>query len=168
MDNAIEIDSAAGPLRLRPERAEDEGFRFALFCQSRPAEFALLQLDTAAMEQLMRIQFRAQTAGYRGAFPEAQLRIVERAGTPIGRIVIDRSAAGLRIVDQALLAAERNRGIGSAIMRQLIDEARDAGLPLRLKVAATNTAAARLYLRLGFVAVETEPMSVEMEWQAQA
>jgi ribosomal protein S18 acetylase RimI-like enzyme len=167
-DDVIEIGSALGVLHLRPERDDDDAFRFKLFCESRPAEFALLQLDPAAFEQLMRFQFQAQTLTYRANFPDARFDIIERDGAPIGRIVVNRPGTMLHIVDQAIVPALRNRGIGTAIMKALMDEAGHAGLPVRLKVASTNDPSMRLYLRLGFVPIRVEPLYIEMEWRAPA
>ncbi len=161
-------DQAHGQLSLRPERKQDDAFRFQLFCESRPAEFALLQLEPAALDQLMRFQFQAQTMTYRTNFPNARFDIVELDGVPIGRIVVERSGTALRIVDQAIVPAQRNRGFGSAIMRALMDEAGHAGKTMRLKVASTNDPSMRLYLRLGFVPIETDPFYIEMEWPPPA
>jgi ribosomal protein S18 acetylase RimI-like enzyme len=160
-----EISLPLGLLRLRPEQAADQAICFRLFCDSRPAEFELLRLAAADFDQLMQFQFRAQSLGYRGSFPNARFDIIELEGVPIGRIVVDRPGDVLHIVDQALLPSERGRGIGSAIMRALMDEARRAGLPVRLKVASTNAPARRLYLRLGFVPIASDQqIFMEMEW----
>jgi ribosomal protein S18 acetylase RimI-like enzyme len=154
-----------GKLCLRPERQEDDAFRFTLFCESRLAELALLQLAPAAFDQLMRLQFRAQTTSYRSTFPYARFDMIELDGVPVGRIVTDRSGAAWRIVDQAITPAMRNRGLGTAIMTALMDEAGRAGQAVRLQVASTNDPSMRLYLRLGFVPVETDPFYIEMEWR---
>jgi ribosomal protein S18 acetylase RimI-like enzyme len=163
-EDVIEIGSALGMLRLRPEHDDDQAFRFQLFCQSRPAEFALLRLDPAAMEQLMRFQFQAQTVSYRTSFPNARFDIIELDHLPVGRIVVDRPGHELHIVDQAIVPPLRNRGLGTAIMKALMDEAGRAGLKVRLLVASTNDPSMRLYLRLGFVPIATEPFYIEMEW----
>jgi ribosomal protein S18 acetylase RimI-like enzyme len=115
----------------------------------------------------MRFQFQAQTTSYRSQYPTAESDIIELDGHPIARIVVDRSAAGLRIVDQAIAPEFRNRGIGTAIMRSVMDEARKAALPLRLHVASDNEAALRLYLRLGFVLTpNATAVYSELEWKA--
>ncbi|MEN3378932.1 MAG: hypothetical protein V7604_4287, partial [Hyphomicrobiales bacterium] len=87
---------------------------------------------------------------------------------PIGRIVVDRPGTVLHIVDQAIVPYMRNRGIGTAIMQSLMDEARAAGLPVRLQVASSNDPSMRLYARLGFVPIQETPAYVEMEWKATA
>lgn len=165
----VVIDSALGLLQLRLERETDRDFRFHLFCESRPAEFALLrqQLAPEAFAQLMQFQFQAQSGSYRNQFPQARFDIVEFDDRPIGRIIVDRPGRVLHIVDQAIVPAMRNKGIGTAIMRSLMDEAGIAGLPVRLKVASSNDPSMRLYQRLGFVPIQTVPLYIEMEWRAE-
>jgi ribosomal protein S18 acetylase RimI-like enzyme len=131
-------------------------------------EFALLRLEPAAFDQLMRFHFRSQTAGYRANFPGARFDIIELASLPIGRIVVDRPRDVLHIVDQAIVPSQRNRGVGTTIMKALMDEAGRAGQKVRLMVASTNDPAMRLYRRLGFAPIATDPLSIEMEWRAPA
>ena len=52
-------------------------------------------------------------------------------------------------------------------MRSLMDEARAAGLPVRLKVADNNDASMRLYARLGFVPIQEIPAYIEMDARAR-
>jgi ribosomal protein S18 acetylase RimI-like enzyme len=165
-DDVIEIASSLGPVRLRPEQEHDHAFRFALFCETHCAQFALLPLEPAALEQLLSLQFRAQTASYRANFPNARFDVIELEHQPVGRIVVDRPGDHLHIVDQAISAPLRNRGLGSTIMQALMDEANQAGQMVRLKVAVANQGAMRLYRRLGFVPVVTEPLYIEMQWPA--
>lgn len=167
MSKTSAIASPVGVLQRRDERGDDDDFRFRLFCQSRPPGLSALPLAPAAMEQLMRLQFRAQTNSYRAEFPAAQFHIIELDARPIGRIIVDRSEARLLIVDQAIVPELRRRGIGTAIMRSVMDEAATSALPVRLQVASDNDPARRLYLRLGFVAVSSAtPMYTELEWNA--
>jgi ribosomal protein S18 acetylase RimI-like enzyme len=165
MPDTIEIPSPRGTLCLRPEREDDQAFRVRLFGDSRP-DLALL--PATARQQIMTLQFRAQTLSYGAQFPQARHDIIELDGVAIGRIVVDRSAAAIRIVDQALAPQSRNLGIGSAIMRALMQEAARTRLPLRLHVASSNDAARRLYARLGFVPVDTSATHVELEWRTPA
>jgi ribosomal protein S18 acetylase RimI-like enzyme len=167
MEEALDIPWSLGALRLRPERAEDRDFRLRLFLDSRLPEFALLErsVGAATYQQVMRMQFEAQTVSYRTNFPRARFDIIELDGEAIGRIVVDRPGGMIHIVDQAVTPGLRNRGIGSAIMRALMDEAATCELPVRLKVASSNDPSMRLYLRLGFEPIETAPLYLEMEWR---
>jgi ribosomal protein S18 acetylase RimI-like enzyme len=141
---------SAGRVRRRPERPADDAFRFDLFCGSRPPGEDLSVFDAPLRERLMRQQFKGQTASYRENYPDACFEIVERDGAPIGRIGTARTPDALLIVDIALIASERRRGIGASLVNGVLIEARAAGLPVRLSVLANNAAALRFYLRLGF------------------
>jgi ribosomal protein S18 acetylase RimI-like enzyme len=72
------------------------------------------------------------------------------------------------IVDLALIASWRGRGIGARLANGVLDEARAAGLPVRLSVFANNAAALRFYLRLGFKPVESSGFSLRLEWRDQS
>ena len=160
------IPTPCGPVRLRAETASDDSFRYTLFCQSRPSEWEALRADPELFERIMRHQFVAQDVGYRTQVPAAAFDIIERDDAPIGRIIVDRRPAVLHIVDQAILPKWRNRGIGTAIMRHLLDEATAAGLPVRLYVASDNDPSLRLYLRLGFRRIASSTAYIHLEWTA--
>jgi tetratricopeptide (TPR) repeat protein/ribosomal protein S18 acetylase RimI-like enzyme len=164
--HAYTVESPRGTVRLRSEGEDDAAFRFALFCDSRP-EWAMLPLQGEARMRLLRQQFEAQTGSYRAQWPNANRDIIELDGEPIGRVVISRAREGLRLIDIALLPAHRSRGIGTAIVSGLIGEARIAGLPLKLDVAASNAAALRFYRRLGFAVVASAPPYIQLDWRAE-
>lgn len=164
MTNTIEIPSPHGMIRLRPERAEDHGFRYQLFCDSRLPEWYVVPMDPAMRAQLMEHQFRAQTETYLARFPRARFDILELGGERIGRIVVNRPGPYLHLVDHNIVPQLRNKGLGTTIMRALMAEARSAGIPFRLKVASSNDPSLRLYLRLGFVPIQEIPAYIELEW----
>jgi ribosomal protein S18 acetylase RimI-like enzyme len=157
--------SFSGGLVRRPEREVDEGFRFDLFCGSRAPGEDLSALDAPLRERLMRQQFQGQNASYRANYPDARFEIVEHAGAPIGRIVTARTPDAVLIVDIALIAAWRRRGIGASLVNGVLGEARAAGLPVRLSVLANNAPALRFYLRLGFKQIETSAIDMRLEWR---
>jgi len=160
---APDIPSPAGVVRLRPECDEDRDFRYQLFCDSRQPEFALV-LPPDVFQQLMAHQFQAQTVSYRAQFPQARFDIIELDGRPIGRIVVDRPGDRLHLIDQAIVPEMRGRGIGTAIMRALMDEAAARRVPVTLEAASSNDPSMRLYLRLGFVPTETAQPYIELAW----
>jgi ribosomal protein S18 acetylase RimI-like enzyme len=166
-NDAIDIPSTHGVLRLRPEAPADADFRFQLFCDSRLPEWYQVELAPEVREQLMRHQFQAQTMTYRARFPAARHDIIWLAGERIGRIVVNRPGDQVHIVDHAIVPALRNQGIGTAIMRSLMDEAAHAGLPVRLKVASSNDPSLRLYRRLGFTPIADAPAYIELEWRGE-
>jgi len=110
-----------------------------------------LQYDTRPeqIEAFCLSQFEAQEAHYREHFPSCEYLVVERESTPIGRLYRDRRGDEIRVVDIALLEAERGCGVGGRLMQDVLDEAAALGLMVRIHVEKTNPAR-RLYDRLGF------------------
>lgn len=81
---------------------------------------------------------------------------------PVGFWSVTRSSKTVTIQRIAVVPAYQNRGIGSSLIRELIDVARAAGRRLELQVFATNRAR-RLYERLGFRVVRASATHFEME-----
>jgi len=86
---------------------------------------------------------------YHRNFPEAAFLVVEANAVPIGRLYLHRRSDEIRVVDIALLTEHRGRGIGEVLMRQVIAEADEKRLPVRIHVEHVNPAQ-HLYDRLGF------------------
>ena len=148
----------------RPETPQDADFRYALFRGSRQPQESLPGLDPELADRLFRHQFAGQVASYRDAYPAARHDIVEVDGAPVGRIVVDKAAAGWTVVDIALVETWRGRGLGTRLLAEVIAQA--AGVPVRLRVATHNAAAQRLYARLGFVRVAATEIDVELVHRA--
>jgi len=110
---------------------------------------ALLDWPPAEKAAFLEQQFQAQDTAYRGAYDACRFDIIELDGEPVGRLYVDRRDDDIRIVDIALLAQYRNRGIGGALLRQLLDEGAATGRSVSIHVEKHNPALA-LYQRLGF------------------
>jgi ribosomal protein S18 acetylase RimI-like enzyme len=158
----------AGSFCRRPERGSDAAFCYALFCQSRGPGEDFAFIDPSLRDQLLRQQFAGQSATYHAQYPDARFEILEQGGVPIGRIVTERAADALTIVDIALLPDWRGRGIGTQVLAAIRDEAQASGLPVRLSVFLTNTAALRLYERLGFAPVAASEIDMVLEWRPRS
>lgn len=137
---------------LRPETDADLPFLRALYATTREDELALLPWSAEQKSAFVAMQFDAQHRHYRAQFPDASFEVVELAGTPIGRLYVDRRRDEVRLVDVALLPEHRGHGLGSALLEAIVAEADAAGLPVTLHVEPRNPAA-RLYARLGFAVV---------------
>ena len=86
-------------------------------------------------------------------------------GEPAGILAVEVDASHLRLEKIYLLPAFQRRGIGSQLITELIHSVRASNKPIRLRVLAANSAARRLYQRLGFVATEVTPQRVFMEYR---
>lgn len=72
-------------------------------------------------------------------------------GVAVGRLCLDSSAMPWHLIDLALVENAQGRGIGSAVLRRLCDEAARASIGILLDVGRDNPRAEALYLRAGFV-----------------
>jgi GNAT superfamily N-acetyltransferase len=106
-----------------------------------------------------------QRARFLAATDPATHRVVELDGRPVGCLAVRRLPDEVRLNRVLLLPEFQNRGIGTRLVREVLDEARAAGLPVRLRVFRVNPAS-RLYERLGFVATGETDTHVLMEHTA--
>ncbi|MDR3529658.1 MAG: GNAT family N-acetyltransferase [Rhodopila sp.] len=159
------LETARGPVVLRPEQSADGDFLYALFRSHALPGFAALPIDDAMKESLVRMQFTSQTATYRAQYPDARFLVLECDRTPIGRLVLHEGADAATIVDLALLPHTRGGGIGSAVLGGLVTTLRPRGTALRCTVLCTNEASLRMCRRAGFVPIRESPPHVELEWR---
>ena len=90
-------------------------------------------------------------------------RIILVGGMPAGLVALEDRCEEVWI-DEIQVASEwRGKGIGSAILRDLIDRARADRKALRLRVLRENARAQRLYRQLGFVVAGETPTHLLME-----
>ena len=140
-------------LGFRPATEADLPFLSLLYASTRLEELAVTAWSEAQKAAFLDMQFQAQHAHYRKHYPEADWLVVERAGQDIGRLYIERWPSQHRIIDIAFLPEHRRKGYGSALLRDLIDEAWLAGKSVSIHVEKNNPAR-RLYVELGFAVLE--------------
>jgi ribosomal protein S18 acetylase RimI-like enzyme len=80
-----------------------------------------------------------------------QIIIVD--GKDVGRLAVDHYPNRIELRHIEILPAYQGRGVGAAIIRDILEEARQVNLPVTLMVLNVNPAK-RLYERLGFRTVE--------------
>jgi ribosomal protein S18 acetylase RimI-like enzyme len=144
----------AHPLRpaaitLRSIADDDLGFLSDLYALGRAEEMSQVDWPPEAKRAFLQHQFELQHAYYHANYPGADFLVVEHAEERIGRIYVYRSAGDIRLMDIALIPQQRGRGIGSALLAELIEESERTGASISLHVEADNPVQ-RLYQRLGF------------------
>ncbi|MGH2876210.1 MAG: GNAT family N-acetyltransferase [Solirubrobacteraceae bacterium] len=152
-------------MSLRPATAADGPFLRAVHASTLSAELAALRHDADAADVFARMQFDLQERGYRAAHPAAAFLVVLLDDRPSGRLYVDRTPAEIHVLEIALLPEHRGRGIGTELLRGLIDEARQSGRRVTLSVLRFNPALA-LYRRLGFSATGSDEVRTQLEWRA--
>lgn len=150
-------------VRLRPVEAADEDFLLSVYASSRADEMALVPWDEEQKLAFLRSQFRAQHAQYQERFPNAEYDIILYRGSPAGRLWIGRTPEQIRLLDIAILPEFQNRGIGATLLKRLLAESEQSGLPLRHMVFKLNTAALRFYQRFGFKQIDDVGAYLHME-----
>ena len=150
-------------ISFRPESEQDIPFLRKLYSSTRVQEMAQVGWTGEEKESFLTMQFEAQRRHYQAQFPRADYLVVEEDGMAIGRIYVDRGAEEMRLIDITLVPLARNKGLGGALLRDLLDEGRARGTPVRIHVEKFNPAM-RLYLRLGFRPIEDRGVYQFLEW----
>jgi GNAT superfamily N-acetyltransferase len=161
---AVGLAAATGlNVGLRTITAADAALVREIYASTRDAEMAVVPWDDEFKQQFLDMQWRAQTHHYDTHNPHADFDLVLLDGEPVGRLYVDRSTEHLELLDIALFASHRSQGIGTLLIRCLMDEARRDGRALRCHVERFNRAG-QLYQRLGFRPIADAGMYVQLEW----
>lgn len=151
-------------VELRVVEDGDQDFLFSVYASTRADEMNLVDWSDAQKNAFLHMQFEAQTKHYLLYYPNAEYKIIERAGVPLGRLIVEDRGDHFLIMDIALLPEYRQAGIGTFLIQELKQEAIRLNLPLVLRVEFFNPAI-RLYDRLGFVKTrEVNAVYQEMVW----
>ncbi|HKX28049.1 MAG TPA: GNAT family N-acetyltransferase [Blastocatellia bacterium] len=151
-------------ITYHPVDSTDEAFLYRLYASGRTEEMSNWGWDNSQQEAFLTMQFRAQRSQY-DQYPNVSHRIILANDHPIGRLIVSEVEDELRLVDIMLLAEHRNAGIGTILIRELLDRATSLGKAVRLHVEKTNRAQ-RLYQRLGFVITAEKGSHYLMQWRA--
>ena len=160
------LKAAAGlGIAYRPISDDDLPFLDALYASTRAEEVAMTGWSAEMQRQFLAQQFDAQHRHYMRHYPDAEWLIVERDGEAIGRLYIEEWSSQIRIIDISLMPASRGRGLGAAILKDMLEMARIAGKTVSIHVEKNNPAR-HLYDRLGFAAIEDKGVYDLLEWRA--
>jgi len=146
----------ASEISLRAARPDDYEFAVDLYLDSTK------RLLTA----LGRWNQGRAIARFRRGFKTEQAQVICVGGADIGWMQISQSVDRLHLHQLHILAQFRNRGIGTRLIRGLIDRARGIGRPVGLNVIRGNRALS-LYRRLGFRVVGGDAEKLYMRWNAE-
>lgn len=153
--NPKEPNRASG-VSLRPARPDDYDFAIALYVDS------TRRLLTA----LGRWNRGRVIARFKRAFKAEQVRVICAGGADIGWMQISEPDDRLHLHQLHIVARFRNRGIGTRLIRALLDRARRLGRPVGLNVIRGNRALS-LYRQLGFRVIGGDAERLYMRWNAE-
>lgn len=157
---------------LRPVTPADQAFLLQVYASTRADELALTGWDTATREAFVRQQAQAQVAHYQGHWPDALHQVISCQDPgpqgndwhDVGRLWLNLHADASHVLDIALLAEWRGRGLGQMVLRRVMREAAACGRDVTIYVEAGNPAR-RLYDRLGFLPIgQPDGLHQLMRW----
>lgn len=158
---------SAEPLRaalaLRPVMPEDEWLLLEIYTSTREEELAQIPWSEAQREAFLKMQLTARDRSYRMYYAGLEDRIIIFNDQAVGRLLVVRGDEEFRLADIALLPEYRRAGIGTTLVRELMEEAGREQKPLRLQVEKSNPQARSLYERLGFATTGENDTHFQME-----
>ena len=163
MTNSTNTESPVS-VSLRPVTPADREFLVAVYYGTRAKELAQVAWDEEQKDAFVRWQFERQQEEYEQRYPNARYDIILVDGVPAGRIWVGIDDKQIRLLDIAVMEQFQNRGVGTILLRRLMDEATREGKPLRHMVFVLNDNAHRFYERLGFTTIEDLGGYKHMEW----
>ena len=95
-------------------------------------------------------------------FDPSDRQIVEADGSAIGMLQVDRHPDVIFLKNIQIAPSYQRRGIGSGIVKTLIEEVNERGIPIRLQVLKVNPAR-EFYEFLGFCEIGVTETHVRME-----
>lgn len=174
----LTVDLGPG-VRLRPLAAADLPELGRLYASTRHAALRDVPWSEAEKADFLRLQFECQHRQYREQYTGARFDVIERELTErelterelaerdreerhreerdaptrarqvIGRLYWSRLGDELRILDVVLAPSERRRGLGTRLLRAIIDRGRREGRRVSSHVDRDSPALG-LWVRLGF------------------
>jgi ribosomal protein S18 acetylase RimI-like enzyme len=149
----------------RPIAESDREFLRELYASTRREELAPVPWSEEQKREFLASQFALQHEHYQRNYVGAEFLVIERHGAPIGRLYVYRTPGEIRVMDIALVDAERGRGLGTRLLQGLMAQARETGAQVTLHVEPNNPAC-RLYERLGFRLIESRGVYLFRGWKA--
>jgi ribosomal protein S18 acetylase RimI-like enzyme len=155
--------AAQAGLTFRRFSEADLSFLARVYASTRAAELAPVPWSEEQKAAFLDMQFRAQHDHYQQHYPKADWLVTMRDGEDVGRLYVERGASEHCIIDIAFLPEHCGKGLGAALIRDLMAEAAAAGKRVQIHVEKFNPAL-RLYRRLGFAIEEDKGVYDLMRW----
>jgi ribosomal protein S18 acetylase RimI-like enzyme len=150
-------------ITLRDAGPDDELFLLQVFACTRAAELAMVPWSDEQKVDFLQKQFNAQHSYYHETYPDADYKVILRDDEPVGRLYIMRDAGLTKILDVTVLPQFRNCGIGSELIRGVLDEATESDRKVHIYVETFNPSL-QLFERLGFKSIAEEGINFLLEW----
>lgn len=158
--------SGDGNITLRPVGGNDDEFLLAVYASTRAQELAMVPWSAEQKEAFVRAQFVAQREHYAAEHPRADHDVICREEVAVGRVYVDRNTEVLHILDITILPEHRRLGIGSTVLRRLMQEASagESAKPVTIYIESFNPGQS-LFRKLGFEAISASGFHQLLRWE---
>ena len=140
-------------LRLRKATADDREFAY----RTKKAAFRKY------VEQVWGWDEEEQRRLHERRFASQDFQVIQASGTEVGILAVVRKADCVKLNQLFILPEYQSKGIGTACVTRIIEDATALGLPVRLRVLKGNSRAVAFYRRLGFRGIGESDTHVLME-----
>jgi ribosomal protein S18 acetylase RimI-like enzyme len=121
-------------------------------------------MDSLQREVFVQMQFKIRHAAYSATYPTALSEMIcADSGTSLGRVLTDRTADEMCLIDIALMPEHQSQGIGTQVIKKLQQECMAQAWKMKLQVLKGN-AAESFYRRLGFKVTGEDSLRRQMVW----
>ena len=146
----------------RAVQDSDEALLRALYATTRKFELNQVPFTPEQKQAFLAMQFDAQRKHYSANYPQGVHEVICADNNPVGRVWTAVLEDELRIMDITLLPEWRGRGVGAAVLRELIAQSEALSKPLRVWVEIWNPSQG-IFQHLGFQAGNNDGVNVLFE-----
>ena len=133
----------------------------------------LFEVSTIAMLPVRRVNkpsfqpnLEEEFKEYAKKFIPEKIKVIQFKKTDVGRLRVVRTSDEIYIGGIQILPKYQNKGIGSAILEDLVKESEELKLPIKLEVAKVNKRGRKFYESFGFVTVGERGTDWIMKYEA--
>lgn len=155
--------ASLGKITTRPTVAQDSAFMLELYAST--SKDLLDHLGWSIGSQRTFVIMQAQTEEWNRArlYPGMDRLTICVDELPVGRLLVCMRNDILHLVDLSLLPRYRGCGIGTQLMGEILGEARNARVPVKVRVRK-DSGSVRFVERLGFATPTDLGQYVELTW----
>jgi N-acetylglutamate synthase-like GNAT family acetyltransferase len=154
-------------ITLRKITPADDAFLREVYASARAPELAMVPWSDDQKSAFLKFQFDAQDSHYRTEFPAAEFQLILNNDAPAGRLYLLRTADEIRIMDITILPEFRSQGIGTSVIKPLLDEATAGNKRVTIWAESFNPSQS-LFRRLGFTLAQEDGFNHLLEFRPSA
>ena len=143
--------------------SDDHPFLVSLYGSTREDE--LSQAENLSADQkaaFIQMQFLAQSNFIKEKYPDASYDLILDDEVPIGRRYLDRQEEVIHVIDITLTPERRGKGLGTILMKEILEEAREKKLVVTLYLQKTERCW-NFFERMGFHSIADDGVNFLVE-----